>query len=116
MVGKSSCCAYGGSWFKKCGNIGDTNFDHTWAEGIQSCKNSPISVSVKSALKVMLRYKKVVVHPQSINRSQNVTHQANISLSGVISKPDITGFDSGVAFGKIDVYICVLLMTLHSWT
>merc|ERR1712232_1203086 len=35
---KPSCCAPGGAWFQNCGNDGDTNFDHTWAEGIQACK------------------------------------------------------------------------------
>ena len=37
--GKPSCCARGGSWFKQCGDAGDTKFYHTWAEGIQACKS-----------------------------------------------------------------------------
>ena len=37
--GKRSCCARGGGWFKNCGDVGDTKFDHTWAEGIQACKS-----------------------------------------------------------------------------
>ena len=36
--GKLSCCAGGGAWFKKCGDFGNSNFDHTWVEGIQACK------------------------------------------------------------------------------
>ena len=36
--GKYSCCAPGGAWFKDCGDAGDTNFDHTWTDGIQTCK------------------------------------------------------------------------------
>ena len=36
--GKLSCCARGGAWFKKCGDAGDSNFEHTWVEGIQACK------------------------------------------------------------------------------
>ena len=36
--GKSSCCARGGAWFKKCGDMDDTQFEHTWAEGVQACK------------------------------------------------------------------------------
>ena len=35
--GKRSCCARGGAWFKNCGDAGDAQFDHTWAEGIQAC-------------------------------------------------------------------------------
>ena len=37
--GMRSCCARGGGWFKNCGDVGDTKFDHTWAEGIQACKS-----------------------------------------------------------------------------
>ena len=37
--GIRSCCARGGSWFKKCGDVGDTKFGHTWAEGIHACKS-----------------------------------------------------------------------------
>ena len=35
---KRSCCVRGGAWFKNCGDAGDRNFDHTWAEGFQACK------------------------------------------------------------------------------
>ena len=37
-TGKISCCALGGAWFKKCGNPGDSTFDHTWSEGIEACQ------------------------------------------------------------------------------
>ena len=33
-LGNRSCCGPGDSWFKNCGDTGDTEFDHTWAEGI----------------------------------------------------------------------------------
>ena len=36
--GKPSCCAPGGAWFKNCGTDGDTQFGHTWHEGLQACK------------------------------------------------------------------------------
>ena len=35
--GKHSCCARGGAWFKNCGDASDTQFDHTWAEGVKAC-------------------------------------------------------------------------------
>ena len=44
--GKLSCCARGGSWFKNCGDGGDSKFDHTWAEGIQACKGKLCRVSL----------------------------------------------------------------------
>ena len=37
--GQRSCCARGGAWFKKCGDLGDSKFDHTWYEGIWACKS-----------------------------------------------------------------------------
>ena len=40
LSGKPSCCAFGGSWYGKCGDDGDTNFDHTWTEGVKACKAS----------------------------------------------------------------------------
>ena len=36
--GKVSCCAKGGTWFNKCGDPGDTNFEHEWDDGIDACK------------------------------------------------------------------------------
>ena len=36
-TGKRSCCAGGGSWYKKCGDEGDSKFDHTWTQGFQAC-------------------------------------------------------------------------------
>ena len=37
---KMSCCAFDGAWYKKCGNANDPDFDHTWYEGIQACKEA----------------------------------------------------------------------------
>ena len=48
--GKYSCCARGGTWFKKCGDEGDTTIDHTWTEGIQACKGTPCSAFLDIAL------------------------------------------------------------------
>merc|ERR1712157_84473 len=41
-TGKRSCCYRGGAWFKKCGNPGDRNFEHTWNDGIRACKTISI--------------------------------------------------------------------------
>ena len=43
----SSCCARGGAWFRKCGDAGNLNFDHTWGEGIQACKARASSLMVE---------------------------------------------------------------------
>ena len=37
--GKPSCCAPGGAWFENCGTSDSSNTDHTWAEGLQACKD-----------------------------------------------------------------------------
>ena len=36
--GKLSCCARGGSWFGNCAATANAKVQHTWYEGIQSCK------------------------------------------------------------------------------
>ena len=38
-TGKPSCCHRGGTWYTKCGDPGDTNYDHTWAEGNLACES-----------------------------------------------------------------------------
>ena len=35
---KRSCCFRGGAWFKKCGDLSDSKFEHTWSEGFEVCK------------------------------------------------------------------------------
>ena len=49
-TGQRSCCAPGGSWLDNCGGPGDSNFDHTWVEGVQVCNGaaSKISSNVRS--------------------------------------------------------------------
>ena len=40
--GLGNCCARGGSWFQKCGDEGDTNFEHTWGDGFDACRDTDI--------------------------------------------------------------------------
>lgn len=70
--GINSCCARGGAWFKKCGDDGDVDFDHTWEDGIQACRDDVTSISVKPSLRLMLRHGGVLVH-SLYTRSQNGT-------------------------------------------
>ena len=45
--GKPSCCGHGGSWFNNCGGTGNSNFGHTWHEGIRACKAwSPLKTAI----------------------------------------------------------------------
>merc|ERR1711934_1145418 len=48
--GKLSCCARGGSWFKNCGDNGDSNFEHTWVEGVQACKSPRLTESTTTSV------------------------------------------------------------------
>ena len=36
--GKISCCGLGGSWFGNCASAPNTQFSHTWHEGVQACE------------------------------------------------------------------------------
>ena len=47
---KRTCCGSGGTWFGKCGDNGDPNFDHTWTEGIQACATTPMTITDTAAL------------------------------------------------------------------
>ena len=68
-AGKRSCCARGGTWFKNCGDTGDTTVDYTWAEGIQACRSA--LQAVVSSLKAPLEE----VHPLDNNKPRNNTQQ-----------------------------------------
>ena len=41
--GKRSCCSRGGSWFGKCGDQGNPNFEHNWIEGTEACRGKAIA-------------------------------------------------------------------------
>ena len=45
--GKLSCCGRGGSWSGRCGKTGNTNFGHTWYQGIQVCKSYQLQLEVR---------------------------------------------------------------------
>ena len=44
--GKLSCCSRGGTWFRNCGDAGDSKFDHTWSEGMEACKRKSKANSI----------------------------------------------------------------------
>ena len=48
--GKISCCGRGGSWFGNCGNAENTEFGHTWYEGIESCTAREFWIAVSEQL------------------------------------------------------------------
>ena len=35
-----SCCAPNATWYENCGTAGDSDFEHTWDEGLEACRNA----------------------------------------------------------------------------
>ena len=107
--GKRSCCARGGDWFKNCGDAGDTQFNHTWAEGIQACEDFATIVSLESPRQDMFRHGGVVVHPLHAPRSRN-TSQAKIDLRDTIFNAGTQDSKVYVGFAKVTASMCVVVM------
>ena len=108
--GALSCCARGGSWFNKCGDTGDTEFDHTWADGIHACRNFATLTSVQSPLQVTLDDEGVILH-QLGTQSPNDTRQHTRSFSrDSVTNVGTANFTYHVRLIKVAVYLCVLLI------
>ena len=111
--GKSSCCARGGTWFKKCGDSGDTNFDHTWAEGIQSC-NGVLS-SVKSPIKFMIRRVGVMSGPPNHSQLQiDPQNQVIVDRPASMSDAGTTDLETYARLIEVLVFIFVFAIDLRS--
>ena len=115
--GKSSCCARGGAWFKNCGDAGDTNFTHTWSEGIQACKAFSSSVSVKSSLQIPVGHVDGIYNPLNVSQSRNTTpEQTDVYAPGSMFNAVITNSrDCGRGMDFV-VYIYVLFIVSYSQT
>ena len=113
--GKHSCCARGGAWFKRCGDAGNARFQHTWAEGIQACKDFVTPVLVKSPLEIMLSRVGVITYPLSTPRPRNTTQQQTINTDDTEKTVNTCtrNFDDCVKLVKVVVCICVLLNSLR---
>ena len=79
--GKRSCCARGGTWFEKCGDADNANFDHTWMEGIQACDDFEISLSVVDMARAILLHGTIIYPPTNKTLTRSSTkQQGNILL------------------------------------
>ena len=108
--GKLSCCARGGAWFKNCGDVGDSKFDHTWIEGIQSCQGFTRSVSAKSSLQVMVHHAKSTIYSLNSTLSRRVTgHKMNIYQDGD-SNNSITNLRECAEYTKIIICLCFFIL------
>merc|ERR1712032_410577 len=70
--GRVSCCGRGGSWFKNCGRAGNTQLQHTWYEGIQSCK-------ARSQSKAVIDQQLNGAQQKDLDSSQGVDNKAVIT-------------------------------------
>ena len=112
--GKPSCCARGGAWFKKCGDAGDTKFDHTWAEGMQACNNHGLVslLSVEASAQA---------HEEgTIDKTINATEMRNSSQQYVNTRPTINASDVSTTDGtyciklvEITLFASSLLINLR---
>ena len=66
--GQPNCCARGGAWFGKCGREGDTNFDHTWDEGLRVCKHEILSGASEAKSKKFEELQAVGSYEQTVSR------------------------------------------------
>ena len=70
--GKLSCCGRGGSWFEKCGSVGNGNLGHAWYEGIRACRTPQSQAAADQQL-----------HASQLKQ----THTTTISPDNMIRSP-----------------------------
>ena len=103
---KLSCCARGGSWFKRCGDAGDPTVDHTWSEGVDACKDLSSSISAVRLQEDVVR-PLGTAHAQNASQQQRNTHDAESMSVGNI---DSNGW---VKVSKIVVSTCASFIVSH---
>ena len=112
--GKRSCCARGGAWFKKCGDVGDTKFDHTWIEGILACGGFANSVFAESSIAATMHRVQVVPHPANTTQLlSDVYRPTNINRSHSklsASNSDCNNFDV-----VVQIVVCIYMLHLQTW-
>lgn len=116
--GKRSCCVRGGAWFNKCGDAGDTQFDHTWTDGINACRDLVPSASAELPLEGMFRHAGVVVYPLNTTQLRNTSHQQlhidqprNISNAGAT-----THLEDYIEITQVIVFVCASFIILYLQT
>ena len=113
--GKFSCCARGGTWFKKCGDADDKKFDHTWSEGIKVCKGFASSMSVKSPLQLTPRPLEVIVYRPSTSKRRNTTQKhTHTDRSDNMSSVGTTTSEDCIELTKIVICVAGLFITFSN--
>ena len=111
--GKQSCCARGGAWFKNCGNDGDAQFDHTWVDGIEACKDAMSSLN--SPMQVELHNEGVIEDQMNSTEPQNFAQQqTQIYRSGsVLAYTVSTTSENSVGLARVVGFIHASLTVLY---
>ena len=60
--GQRTCCAPGGSWYRKCGLKKKANVYHTWNEGIESCQSKFLNVELMLSRQIVQFTNVTVTH------------------------------------------------------
>ena len=95
-----------GAWFKKCGDVGDSKFEHTWSEGIQVCEGFVDSVQSADQAQAMLSHVTSNTHAHL-----NVTKQAQENTVRV----ENVGADDVFNVGTSDCKDCFKLSEIISF-
>ena len=103
--GKLSCCARGGAWFKKCGDAGDSKFDHTWFDGIQACTGVAGKVQVQP-------YRTTIDHTRNPNENQIIISTAQ----SVYDADTKNSKNCSEHLTKLTVLITILILTVQICT
>ena len=103
--GKLSCCGRGGTWFRKCGDPGDSSFEHTWDEGSHVC-DIVKSVSLFGHAQGLLDHdtnmeKQQLIWGKALYSNQNSNYSDVNSQSGA----DTTGSASAIGFISILIFV-----------
>ena len=112
--GKNSCCARGGAWFKNCGDAGDTQFDHTWAEGIQACKDVVGASSVELPLQAILHHAGIIDHTTNTAQPEHGAKRLTYMYPPDSVSDAGTWSVDRVRLAKVVVCICVLFICSNS--
>ena len=108
QAGKHSCCARGGAWFKNCGDVGDTKFDHTWTEGIQACKSFASSISFNTPLQTKLDGEEAIAIPRNIVQSRDAAQQTSLARADTMCNNGTTFAKDRDGLARVAVCIYVL--------
>ena len=114
--GKHSCCARGGAWFKNCGEVGDTKFDHTWTEGIQACKGFGNSIVLTPPPHFIVRHGRGLIYPLNTTPIRNITKQHTaVDRVGAVSDEVNAGCEQSFEITKFAICLIGLVVSSHWW-